>query len=64
MSITKEMDIRVVERNIRAGKVDRKEYAAYLESLEDCADLCEETETEMIMHIKDDESEAEAPSAK
>lgn len=64
MNITKEMDIRVVERNINAGKVDRKEYNAYLESLEDCADLCEETETEMVMHIKDDETEAEGPAAK
>jgi hypothetical protein len=64
MSISKEMDIRVVERNISAGKVDRKEYSAYLESLEDCADLCEETETEMIMHVKEDEAEAEGPSAK
>jgi hypothetical protein len=64
MSISKEMDIRVVERNINAGKVDRKEYKAYLESLEDCADLCDETETEMVMHIKDDKTEAEGPSAK
>ena len=32
------MDIRTVERNIKAGKVSQEEYQQYLDSLEDCAD--------------------------
>ena len=63
MSINKEMDMRVIERNINAGKVSREDYNAYLETLEDCAELCDETETEMVMHFKDEESEAEESPA-
>ena len=63
MSINKEMDIRVIERNINAGKMSREDYKAYLEALEDCADLCDETETEMVMHLKDEESEDEESPA-
>jgi len=53
------MDVRTVERNIKAGKVSEDEYRKYLESLEDCADEAEETETQMILH-KADEDDAQA----
>ncbi len=53
------LDIRTVERNIKAGKVSREDYQKYLESLEDLADEAEETETQMVLH-KADEDDAEA----
>ncbi|MEC8192029.1 MAG: hypothetical protein VX944_02470 [Myxococcota bacterium] len=53
------MDVRTVQRNIQAGKVSEDEYRKYLESLEDCADEAEETETQMILH-KADEDDADA----
>ena len=52
------LDIRTVNRNIKAGKMTQEEYDAYLESLEDCAEEAEETETQMILHVADDEAEA------
>ena len=54
------MDIRTVERNIKAGKVSQEEYQQYLESLEDCADEGEETETQMVLHASGEEVDAEA----
>lgn len=53
------MDVRTVQRNIQSGKVSEDEYRKYLESLEDCADEAEETETQMILH-KADEDDADA----
>lgn len=53
------MDVRTVQRNIQAGKVSEDEYRKYLESLEDCADEADETETQMILH-KADEDDADA----
>ena len=53
------MVVRTVQRNIKSGKVSEDEYRAYLESLEDCADEAESTETQMILH-KADEDDAEA----
>ena len=53
------MDVRTVQRNIQAGKVSEDEYRTYLESLEDCADEADETETQMILH-KADEDDADA----
>lgn len=60
MSDYRLLDVRTVERNIKAGKVTREDYQQHLESLEDCAEMGEATETEMILHRKDDEEEAEA----
>ena len=57
------MDVRTVERNIKAGKVSKEEYEKYLESLEDCADEAEESETQMVLHgveVEDEAVEAEA----
>ena len=57
------IDIRTVERNIKAGKVSKEEYAKYLENLEDCADLAEESETQMVLHgveVAEEAVEAEA----
>jgi tellurite resistance protein len=54
------LDVRTVERNIKAGKVTREDYQKHIENLEDCAEMGEPTETEMILHCKDDEEEAEA----
>jgi hypothetical protein len=55
------MDVRTVERNIKAGKVSKEEYAKFIEDLEDCADMADETETEMILHgVEAAEEAAEA----
>ena len=55
------IDIRTVERNIKAGKVSKEEYAKYLEDLEDCAELAEESETQMVLHrVEGGEEAAEA----
>ncbi len=58
MSDNKLMDVRTVERNIKAGKVSKEEYAKFLEGLEDCADLADETETQMVLHGVEAEEEA------
>jgi len=58
MSDNKLMDVRTVERNIKAGKVSKEEYAKFLEDLEDCADLADETETQMVLHGVEAEEEA------
>ena len=49
------LDIRTIERNIKAGKVSQEDYQKCLESLEDCADEAEETETQMVLHVADAE---------
>ena len=49
------LDIRTIERNIKAGKVSQEDYQKSLESLEDCADEAEETETQMVLHVADAE---------
>ena len=49
------LDIRTIKRNIKAGKVSQEDYQKYLESLEDCADEAEETETQMVLHLADAE---------
>ena len=49
------LDIRMIKRNIKAGKVSQEDYQKYLESLEDCADEAEETETQMVLHLADAE---------
>ena len=51
-------DSRVVERNIKAGVVNRKDYEKHLASLEDCADLADETETQMVSKVEEDEEAA------
>ena len=58
MSNNKLMDVRTVQRNIKAGKVSKEEYAKFLEELEDCADLADETETQMVLHGVESEEEA------
>ena len=40
-------DVRVVESFINRGIITLEQYEAHLESLEDCAELAEETETRM-----------------
>jgi hypothetical protein len=49
------LDLRIVERNINAGKLSREDYKKFLSGLEDCADEAAETETEMVRHIADDD---------
>ncbi len=49
------LDIRTIKRNIKAGKVSQEDYQKYLDSLEDCADDAEETETQMVLHMADAE---------
>ena len=48
------IDSRVVARNIKAGVVDRKDFEKHLSDLEDCADLADETETQMV-HLEKSE---------
>lgn len=52
------LDIRTIERNIKAGKVSQEDYQKYLDGLEDCADESEETETQMVLHVADAEEGA------
>ena len=47
-------DLRVVERNIKRGKVTREQYEAWLASLEDCVELSTDTETVFISRIFDE----------
>lgn len=48
-------DKRVVERNIKRGKITRAQYEAWLASLEDSGELSEDTETMFITRIPDEE---------
>ena len=48
-------DKRVVERNIKRGKITREQYEAWLASLEDCSELSVDTETVFITRIPDEE---------
>ena len=48
------LDVRTVDRNIKAGKVSKEEYQKHLESLEDLADEALETETQMLLHKSED----------
>ncbi len=50
-------DARVVERNIKSGALSQADYDKYLEGLEDCADLADETETEMVFNASEDEDD-------
>ena len=58
MSDNKLMDVRTVERNIKAGKISKEDFAQFLEGLEDCAELADETETQMVLHGVEAEEEA------
>ena len=48
-------DKRVVERNIKRDKVTRQQYEAWLATLEDCAEMSEDTETVFITRVPDEE---------
>ena len=48
-------DKRVVERNIKRGKVTRQQYEAWKDSLEDCAEMSADTETVFITRVPDEE---------
>lgn len=63
MSDNNLMDVRTVERNIKAGKVTKEEYAKFLEGLEDCAELADETETQMVLHSAEAAEEATEEAA-
>ena len=47
-------DSRVVETYIARGIVSREEYDAYLASLEDCAELSSQTESQMLASARSD----------
>lgn len=53
-------DSRVAERNIKSGALAQADYDTFLEGLEDCAELAEETETQMVYTSKDEDESAEA----
>jgi hypothetical protein len=46
-------DSRVVARNIKRGVVSQADYDKHLETLEDCAELAEETETQMVFKVEE-----------
>ncbi len=52
-------DSRVAARNIKSGALSQADYDKYLEGLEDCADLAEETETEMVFTSQDEGEDAD-----
>ena len=56
MSQDKKFDVRNIERNLTSKKVSKEEYAAYLASLEDYADLIDDCETQ-FMHKSKKEAE-------
>ena len=56
MSQDKKFDVRNIERNLTSKKVSKEEYSAYLDSLEDCADLMDDCETQ-FMHKSKKEAE-------
>lgn len=45
------MDVRVVERNIKAGKISREDYDRYLQELEDCSDRAEPSKVHFVHHV-------------
>jgi hypothetical protein len=53
-------DIRTVNRNVRRGLVSEDAHKAFLEGLEDCADLADEAETVFSHTIKDEDGQADA----
>lgn len=63
MSENQLLDVRTVERNIKSGKVSREDYKKFLDGLEDCAADAEDTETQMILHIADEEDEGASDEA-
>lgn len=60
-------DTRTVRHNIRRGVTTHAAYTEHLESLEDCAEMCEETETRFDnpyekRHYGDNTSIEQAPA--
>jgi|GEM_PF-1442400 len=54
-------DNRVAARNIKSGALSQKDYDKFIEGLEDCAELGEETETQMVFtSLESEEENAEA----
>lgn len=53
-------DSRVAARNIKSGALAQKDYDKHIDGLEDCADLAEETETQMVFTSQDEDESAEA----
>ena len=51
------LDNRTIHHNLAQGKITQKEYDAFMSSLEDCAELSEESETEFIHKVPDEEEE-------
>ena len=53
-------DSRVAARNIKSGTLSQKDYDKFIDGLEDCAELGEETETNMVFtSTESDEENAE-----
>ena len=52
-------DSRVVERNIKTGALNQADYDKFIDGLEDCADLAEETETQMVFTSQDADENAD-----
>jgi hypothetical protein len=59
MTDTKLYDSRVAERNIKSGALKQADYDKYIAGLEDCTDLGEETETQMVFTSQDEDESAD-----
>ncbi len=51
-------DVRIIERNIAAGRVEQAEYDARLGEIEDCGEEADWTTTRMSMPPKAEDEEA------
>ena len=50
-------DKRIVERKIKRGDVEQKNYDQFMSDLEDCSDLADVVETKFVRKIESKDSE-------
>ena len=54
------LDVRIAERNIRNGLLERKKYAKYIDALPDVTDKAEQISEHQPLEPRTEEDEAEA----
>jgi len=52
-------DKRIVDRKIKRGDVQKKDYDQFMDELEDCSELADEIETKFIRKVESKEQEQE-----
>ena len=52
-------DKRIVERKIKRGVVDQKNYDKFMGELDDCSDVADEIQTKFIRKVESKEQEQE-----